>query len=57
MRKAGNIFGLDLAALFDEEGETTEGFEGFAPTFKMFLTYCMFSLSIIYFPLYVIINY
>jgi len=35
MRKAGNIFGLDLAALFDEEGETTEGFEGFAPTFKM----------------------
>jgi hypothetical protein len=35
MRKAGNIFGLDLAGLFDEEGETTEGFEGFAPTFKM----------------------
>ena len=34
MRKAGNIFGLDLAGLFDEEGETTEGFEGFAPTFK-----------------------
>lgn len=35
MRKAGNIFGLDLAGLFDEEGETTEGFEGFAPTFRM----------------------
>lgn len=35
MRKAGNIFGIDLAGLFDEEGETTEGFEGFAPTFRM----------------------
>lgn len=35
MRKAGNIFGIDLAGLFEDEGETTEGFEGFAPTFRM----------------------
>ena len=35
MRKAGNIFGIDLAGLFEDDGETTEGFEGFAPTFRM----------------------
>lgn len=35
MRKAGNIFGIDLAGLFEEEGETQEGFEGFAPTFRI----------------------
>ena len=35
MRKAGDLFGIDLAGLFEDEGETTEGFEGFAPTFRM----------------------
>lgn len=35
VRKAGNIFGIDLEGLFKDEGETTEGFEGFAPTFRM----------------------
>jgi hypothetical protein len=35
-RKAGLTFGLDLAGLFDdEEGQPTEGFEGFAPTFRV----------------------
>jgi len=36
LRKAGSIFGFDLASLFeDEEGEAVEGFEGFAPTFRV----------------------
>lgn len=36
LRKAGGAFGFDLAGLFeDEDGEPTEGFEGFAPTFRM----------------------
>lgn len=35
-RKAGGNFGIDLAALFeDEDAEFAEGFEGFAPTFRM----------------------
>lgn len=34
MRKAGTMFGIDLAGLFDDEGEVAEGFEGFAPNFK-----------------------
>lgn len=36
LRKAGGAFGIDLAGLFeDEDGQPTEGFEGFAPTFRM----------------------
>ena len=35
MRKAGTMFGIDLAGLFEDDGEMAEGFEGFAPTFKM----------------------
>lgn len=36
LRKAGGAFGFDLAGLFEDgEGQTTEGFEGFAPTFRM----------------------
>ena len=36
LRKAGKIFGFDLASLFeDEEGGAVEGFEGFAPTFRV----------------------
>lgn len=36
LRKAGGAFGLDLAGLFeDEEGQPVEGFEGFAPTFRI----------------------
>lgn len=35
-RKAGNMFGIDLADLFeDEEGQPMEGLEGFAPTFRL----------------------
>jgi len=36
LRKAGGAFGLDLAGLFeDDEGKPVEGFEGFAPTFRV----------------------
>ena len=36
LRKAGGAFGLDLAGLFeDEEGQPTEGFNGFAPSFRV----------------------
>lgn len=36
VRKAGGNFGIDLASLFeDEDAEFAEGFEGFAPTFRM----------------------
>ena len=36
LRKAGGSFGLDLAGLFeDEEGQPTEGFDGFAPSFRV----------------------
>lgn len=36
MRKAGTLFGIDLAGLFDEDSEgMPEGFEGFSPTFRM----------------------
>lgn len=33
---AGKVFGLDLAGLFeDEEGNAVEGFDGFAPSFRI----------------------
>lgn len=36
LRKAGGAFGLDLAGLFeDDEGNPVEGFDGFAPTFRV----------------------
>lgn len=36
LRKAGGAFSFDLAGLFeDEDGQPAEGFEGFAPTFRM----------------------
>lgn len=36
LRKAGGAFGFDLAGLFeDDEGKPVEGFEGFAPTFRV----------------------
>lgn len=36
LRKSGTAFGLDLAGLFeDEEGNAVEGFNGFAPSFRI----------------------
>jgi len=35
LRKAGTLFGIDLAGLFDDDGEIAEGFEGFTPAFRM----------------------
>lgn len=32
---AGTLFGIDLADLFDDEGEVKEGFEGFEPSFTV----------------------
>lgn len=36
IRKAGQVFGIDLESLFtDEENKSLEGFEGFSPTVKV----------------------
>ncbi len=36
LRKAGNLFGFDLSSLFEDDGgESTGGFEGFVPGFRV----------------------
>ena len=35
VRRAGDMFGLDLASLFDDDEEGTSGFEGFTPEFAV----------------------